>query len=80
MIFLIITGIAVLLSVIVWLVIRVSRRRADERYQVPVAPYQLLVAWRAAQCKAELRAASSMVRRELWAELDEIERRDRGQQ
>lgn len=46
---------------------------------VPVDVYRLLVAWRSAQCKAEIRAAAGARRRQLWAELDEIDRRERGQ-
>jgi hypothetical protein len=45
---------------------------------VPEDVGRLLFAWRAAQCKAEIRAVAAMVRRQLRAELDNIERRERG--
>lgn len=71
----VIGGLVVLVVLLVlWLVVRLSRRRASN---VSVDVYRLLVAWRAAQCKAEIRAATSMVRRQLWAELREIEQRER---
>lgn len=65
----------VLVPLALWLLLRLRWHRAG---YVPEDMYRLLVAWRAAQCKAEIRAAASTTRRQLWAELEDIERRERG--
>jgi hypothetical protein len=59
-----------LVLVVLWRAGSVRGRRTNERY-VPVA------AWRAAQGTAEIRAAASMVRRQLRDELDELDLRER---
>lgn len=78
MLWLILVGVFVVLlvSAVVWGMQRISRRQTGD---MPLDVYRLLVAWRASQCKAEIRAASAQMRRQLWTELDEIDRRERGQ-
>ncbi len=68
----------IIIGTVAVLVLEVSARRTAEHCQLPVELYHLIVAWRAAQCKAEIRAAASIVRRELWTELEEIDRWERG--
>jgi hypothetical protein len=57
-----------------WVMLRIRRQRTGE---MPLDLYRPMVAWRAAQCRSEIRAATAQVRRQLWAELDEIDRRER---
>jgi hypothetical protein len=72
----VIGAVAVLLvPLVLWLLFCRRWSRVDD---VPEDVYRLLVAWRAAQCKAEIRAVAAMVRRQLRTELDNIERRERG--
>lgn len=70
-----VVGVVVLLVLgALWVMLRIRRQRAGE---MPLDVYRLMVAWRAAQCRSEIRATTAQVRRQLWAELDEIDRRER---
>lgn len=77
MLWLIVVGVLlVAVSAALLVALRINRQRSAD---LPLDVYRLLVAWRAAQCKADIRAASVQVRRELWAALDDIDQRERSQ-